>query len=126
GTRPCEQCGTVTLRCENGVWLEPDDDACLAQGPCAPGATQPCGTGGTQRCGDDCQWSECTCPADLLTCGSCVCASPGDVAPCGSCTNDCAALPHVVHGSAACDAKGCTYECVGGFADCRKARDGCT
>lgn len=122
-TRSCGSCGTQSRACINGEfgpW-----GVCTDLGVCEPGSTQKCGSGGTQTCTDECQWAECGCSAEQLTCGAGECASASDVHSCGSCTNDCTALPHVTAASASCAKKKCSYSCEHGFADCDGDGRGC-
>ncbi len=68
----CDNCGTQSRACNNGVWSA--WGSCANQGVCVPNATQACGTGGTQTCDPaSCQWGACvTCSgSSSQACGNC-------------------------------------------------------
>jgi formylglycine-generating enzyme required for sulfatase activity len=58
----CGNCGTVSERCEGGMWVPQGN--CLNEGPCGPGEveTQPLPACGEQQriCMNDCQWTDFT------------------------------------------------------------------
>ncbi|HSY25402.1 MAG TPA: hypothetical protein VK841_24930, partial [Polyangiaceae bacterium] len=128
GTEACdgEPCGIQTRTCANGTWS--DWGRCTRQGVCAPGDMQACGTNGVQTCGADCEWAAaCGCPSGQTACTAGTCTTlASDVHDCGACGMDCALLPHVAGGSAACVAAVCTYACTSGYADCAGGGGGCT